>query len=53
VLNSQSLIGVVSIFSHSDRYYALTAYYPGEFGDGVHPRIEIMLDELMWNDEIK
>lgn len=45
------LYGGASVFKHNGVIYGLIYYYPGEMGDGFHPRVMKIIDEIVWDDE--
>jgi hypothetical protein len=44
--------GAVSVFKHNESIYGLIYYYSGEMGDGFHPRVMKIIDEIVWYDTI-
>ncbi|WP_110926786.1 hypothetical protein [Bacillus massiliglaciei] len=46
--NEHTIVGTVSIFQHSGRYYYAIVHYPVEFEEGFIPRIVKMFEEMEW-----
>jgi hypothetical protein len=44
-------IGTMAIARHGNRYLHVLAHYPGEYGDGMGPRVERILREWRWEDD--
>lgn len=40
----------ISIFRHGDRLYSIMMQYPAEFAEGFSPRVNKILDEMVWDD---
>lgn len=49
-VKNQTILGTVSIFRHGDRVYRFTVQYPEDYEEGFVPRVDKMLDDLMWYD---
>ncbi len=45
-----SIISKSSIFKHGDRPYRITVQYPIEYAEGFVPRVNTILNEILWND---
>lgn len=43
--------GFVALDEHEGTWFYVLAAYPPEYGDGMPPRIEVILDEWRWTDE--
>lgn len=43
----------ISVGKHGDQLYQLLTHYPVEYGDGMGPRVNLILDELIWKDDGK
>lgn len=51
-LSKTGFMGRAAVFQYNGRYYVLYYFYPPEYADGFEPRLEIILDELVWYDSI-
>lgn len=51
-LKKRGFTGRAAVFQYNERAYALYYYYPPEYADGFEPRLEIILDELVWYDSL-
>lgn len=47
-LESSDLIGKSMFFEHQDRVYVIYYHYPPEFGDGFGPRLNKLLEDIVW-----
>lgn len=47
-LESSDLIGKAMFFEHQDRVYVIYYHYPPEFGDGFGPRLNKLLEDIVW-----
>jgi hypothetical protein len=45
-----SFIGSAALGRHGDRWFRLLRNYPGDYGDGMGPRIGVILEEWRWAD---
>ncbi len=48
VLKKGELIGRGAVFEYNHQPYSIVYHFPPEYADGVEPRLEIILDELVW-----
>jgi hypothetical protein len=47
-IGKSGLVGRAAVFEYNDQPYAIYYHYPPEYADGFEPRLEIILDELVW-----
>lgn len=40
----------IGVGEHGDQYYQVLTHYPLEYGDGMGPRVNLILSELLWKD---
>lgn len=45
-----SIISMSSLFKHGDRPYRITVQYPIEYAEGFVPRVNNILNEIVWNE---
>jgi hypothetical protein len=50
VYTSDVLAGEVLLTEHAGRFIEISSHYPVEAGDGMAPRIQLILDEWRWRD---
>lgn len=44
-------LGSIALARHGNRYLHVLAHYPAEYGDGVGPRFQRILEEWRWEDD--
>lgn len=49
-LGGADRFGSVAVGEHAGRYFYLITSYPPEFGDGMGPRLDRILEEWRWGD---
>jgi hypothetical protein len=42
--------GIAALGRHGDRYFVIRIEYPPEYGEGLLPRVERVLEEWRWED---
>ena len=44
-------MGTIGIARHANRFFHVLAHYPADYGDGLGPRIQRILQEWRWEDD--
>lgn len=50
VVHDEPVTGSLSLGRHGERFFTIMQIYPPEYGDGVGPRFQYILEHLRWRD---